>query len=73
MAGGAYNVRGGHAKFKQHLKAIEEKYNMEKGKGVKVCGLYIFKELGNIAYKIIIKLIDLMHCRNLYGHIKIMP
>ncbi|XP_073491730.1 guanylate-binding protein 6-like isoform X1 [Aquarana catesbeiana] len=35
LAGGAYNVRGGHAKFKQHLKAIEEKYNMEKGKGVK--------------------------------------
>ncbi|XP_077306228.1 guanylate-binding protein 3-like [Lithobates pipiens] len=35
LAGGAYNVRGGHAKFKQDLKAIEEKYNMEKRKGLK--------------------------------------
>ncbi|XP_073491710.1 guanylate-binding protein 6-like isoform X2 [Aquarana catesbeiana] len=35
LDGGVYNIRGGHEKFKQDLKAIEEKYKMERGKGVK--------------------------------------
>ncbi|XP_077303126.1 guanylate-binding protein 3-like [Lithobates pipiens] len=32
---GAYHIQGGHAKFKDDLKAIEKKYKMESGKGVK--------------------------------------
>lgn len=32
---GAYHTQGGHAKFKDGLKAIEKKYNMQSGKGVK--------------------------------------
>lgn len=31
---GSYTVRGGHEKFKQDLKAIEDKYHTEPGKGV---------------------------------------
>ncbi|CAJ0967547.1 unnamed protein product [Ranitomeya imitator] len=31
---GSYSVRGGHRKFKEDLKAIEEKYNMEPRKGI---------------------------------------
>ncbi|XP_018428542.1 PREDICTED: guanylate-binding protein 1-like [Nanorana parkeri] len=31
-----YHTQGGHAKFKEDLKAIETKYNVESGKGVKV-------------------------------------
>ncbi|KAM4024615.1 guanylate-binding protein 1-like [Anomaloglossus baeobatrachus] len=34
IAKGSYSVRGGHQRFKQDLKAIEEKYHMEPGKGV---------------------------------------
>ncbi|PIO23858.1 hypothetical protein AB205_0116210, partial [Aquarana catesbeiana] len=34
-----YMERGGYAKFKKDLKAIEDKYNKERGKGVKVGGL----------------------------------
>ncbi|XP_018431284.1 PREDICTED: guanylate-binding protein 6-like, partial [Nanorana parkeri] len=35
LAEGTFRTLGGHAKFKQGLKAVEEKYNCEGGKGVK--------------------------------------
>ncbi|KAM5151687.1 guanylate-binding protein 1-like [Mantella aurantiaca] len=35
LAEGTYNVRGGYEKFKEDMKAVEEKFNMERGKGVK--------------------------------------
>ncbi|KAG8540699.1 hypothetical protein GDO81_018755 [Engystomops pustulosus] len=36
---GAYTNRGGHEKFKKDLKEIEEKYNMEPGKGVQAAAV----------------------------------
>lgn len=44
---GAYHTQGGHANFKDGLKAIEKKYNTQSGKSVKVGGLTLFKNCLN--------------------------
>ncbi|XP_077303135.1 uncharacterized protein LOC143923385 isoform X2 [Lithobates pipiens] len=51
---GAYHTQGGHAKFKEDLKVIENKYNVENGKGVKAEEVLLIFIMSQQSYEFLI-------------------